>query len=243
LKEEAPTHPEADVTTLAMPPASVIQAIIEAMQAPLSGVKYMAVSCAHIPGSRNTYPLWIVSYWAELGPVRESQKCWNGVIHALEEQIRKDESSDPLTEQVLDRILALPWYSGLRGFYEANVEGLVRLCKPGMLIALGLDTCPSSFGLSSLIAEPTLVYPLSRILVFQHYLVVCLSVQELESTSSEEERFSWGLVRGGDTKCYGLRRYVKCKRGGPGEWKAKICNFRKICSEWNSYCQGNSTRP
>ncbi|KAJ7878390.1 hypothetical protein B0H14DRAFT_2711753 [Mycena olivaceomarginata] len=100
LKEEAPTHPEADVTTLAMPPASVIQAIIEALRAPLSGVKYMAVSCAHIPGSRNTYPPWIVSYWAELGPVRESQKCWNGTIHALEERIRKDESSDPLAEQV-----------------------------------------------------------------------------------------------------------------------------------------------
>ncbi|KAJ7819860.1 hypothetical protein B0H14DRAFT_3736749 [Mycena olivaceomarginata] len=106
LKEEAPTHPEADVTTLAMPPTSVIQAIIEALWAPLSGVKYMA-------------------YWAELGPVWESQKSWNGAIQCTGEQIRKDESSDPLAEQVLDRILALPWYSGLQGFYEANVEGLM----------------------------------------------------------------------------------------------------------------------
>ncbi|KAF8193569.1 hypothetical protein K438DRAFT_1536317, partial [Mycena galopus ATCC 62051] len=69
-------------------------------------------------------------YWAELRPLRESRKCWEGAIHALEERIQRNESSDRIAEQTLDRIFALPWYSGLRGFNESDVEGLVNLCKP-----------------------------------------------------------------------------------------------------------------
>ncbi|KAF8145735.1 hypothetical protein K438DRAFT_1871338, partial [Mycena galopus ATCC 62051] len=113
-----------------MPPAPIIKAIIKALRRPRPGVKYTALSCAHIPGNRNTYPLWMLTYWAELGPLRELQKCWNGAIHALEERIRRKESSDPLAEQTLDRVFALPWYSGLRGFDECDVKGLANLCKP-----------------------------------------------------------------------------------------------------------------
>ncbi|KAJ7868042.1 hypothetical protein B0H14DRAFT_2572536 [Mycena olivaceomarginata] len=61
LTEEAPTCPEGDVTTLAMPPVSVIQAIVHAVRGPGPGFKYKAISCAHIPGNKNTYPLWILT--------------------------------------------------------------------------------------------------------------------------------------------------------------------------------------
>ncbi|KAF8179770.1 hypothetical protein K438DRAFT_1977134 [Mycena galopus ATCC 62051] len=88
---------------LSMPPAPVIKAIIR--------------------GRAQTY-------WAELRPLRKLQKCWNGAIHVLEERIRRKESSDPLAEQTLDRVFALPWYSGRRGFDKCDVKGLANLCKP-----------------------------------------------------------------------------------------------------------------
>ncbi|KAF8181207.1 hypothetical protein K438DRAFT_1768042 [Mycena galopus ATCC 62051] len=78
LTEDALTCPRVDATTLAMPPASVIKAILGAVHKPALGVKYMAISCAHIPGNKDTYPLWILTYWAKLVSPRESRKCWEG---------------------------------------------------------------------------------------------------------------------------------------------------------------------
>ncbi|KAJ7748707.1 hypothetical protein B0H14DRAFT_442914 [Mycena olivaceomarginata] len=94
--------------------------------------QHRAISCTHILGNNNTYPPWILTYWAELRTLWESRKCWEGAIHALEEQIQQNnfESSVRIAEQTLDRVFALPWYSGLRGFDESDVEGLVNLCKP-----------------------------------------------------------------------------------------------------------------
>ncbi|KAJ7922261.1 hypothetical protein B0H13DRAFT_2411763, partial [Mycena leptocephala] len=68
-------------------------------------------------------------YWAELETIRDARKCWDGVVHKLETRIERN-PSDPLASQILDRILALPWYSGLRGFQERAVEGLANFCKP-----------------------------------------------------------------------------------------------------------------
>ncbi|KAK7034269.1 hypothetical protein R3P38DRAFT_2519179 [Favolaschia claudopus] len=128
LHKRAPTRPEVDPTGLATPPPSVILEIIEALQLSPEE-KYTSIACAHIPGNHETYPLWILSYWAELGVLRNARKSWDLAIKSLETRINR-KSSDVLAGEILDRVLVLPWASGLRGFDECGVEGLVNFCTP-----------------------------------------------------------------------------------------------------------------
>ncbi|KAJ7664788.1 hypothetical protein B0H14DRAFT_3539719 [Mycena olivaceomarginata] len=129
LRADVPTSSDIDPTTLPMPPTSVIREIVQALRHASPAVIYRSIRCAHIPGKKDTYPLWIISYWAELRPILEARQRWDSAVHALETRIQRN-TSDFLGPQILDRILAMPWYSSLRGFQESDPEGVIGLCKP-----------------------------------------------------------------------------------------------------------------
>ncbi|KAF8177946.1 hypothetical protein K438DRAFT_1605694 [Mycena galopus ATCC 62051] len=112
-----------------MPPTSVIGEIVQALCHAPTAIIYRSICCAHIPGKQDTYPLWIVSYWAELRPIREARQRWDSAVRALETRIQRN-TSDLLGPAILDRILAMPWYSRLRGFHECEPEGVISFCKP-----------------------------------------------------------------------------------------------------------------
>ncbi|KAJ6491004.1 hypothetical protein C8R45DRAFT_1137955 [Mycena sanguinolenta] len=77
LTENVPSSIDVDPTTLPMPPTSVIGEIVQALRHAPLGVIYRSIRCAHIPGKQDTYPLWIISYWAELRPIREARQRWD----------------------------------------------------------------------------------------------------------------------------------------------------------------------
>ncbi|KAK6996843.1 hypothetical protein R3P38DRAFT_3626103 [Favolaschia claudopus] len=126
LSKDSPTCSDFDPTSLTAPPPALVHSLVEALRIE---DQYGSVCCAHIPGHRERYPLWIVVYWAELRVVRASRKVWNDAVQALEARNQQN-PSDSLALTILDRILRLPWYAGLRGFEECDVEGLANFCKP-----------------------------------------------------------------------------------------------------------------
>lgn len=129
LAADLPSSPEFDPTTLAMPPTSVIREIALTLRSAPPAMIYRSIRCAHIPGKQDTYPLWVVSYWVELRLVQDYRQLWDSAVHALETRIQQ-KTSDELGPNTLDRVLAMPWYSDLRGFQESDSKGIVSLCKP-----------------------------------------------------------------------------------------------------------------
>ncbi|KAK7016497.1 hypothetical protein R3P38DRAFT_2542053, partial [Favolaschia claudopus] len=81
LSKDSPTCSNFDPTSLTAPPPALVQSLVKALRIE---DQYGSVCCAHIPGHRERYPLWIVVYWAELRVVRTSRKVWNDAVQALE---------------------------------------------------------------------------------------------------------------------------------------------------------------
>ncbi|KAJ7190360.1 hypothetical protein GGX14DRAFT_380144, partial [Mycena pura] len=94
-----------------------------------TGEEYLSIRCEHIPGNKETYPLWLASYWVEIPTIRKARKHWDDAVHALEVCIERN-PSDTLALRTLERILSLPWDTPLRGFHESDSSGLVNFCIP-----------------------------------------------------------------------------------------------------------------
>ncbi|KAF8144091.1 hypothetical protein K438DRAFT_2102869 [Mycena galopus ATCC 62051] len=107
LTADLPSSPDFDPTTLAMPPTSVIREIVLALRSAPPAMIYRSILCAHIPGKQDTYPLWVVSYWAELRLVQETRQRWASAVHALETRIHLCKPTASLKTTEIDQMLEL----------------------------------------------------------------------------------------------------------------------------------------
>ncbi|KAF7334113.1 DDE-1 domain-containing protein [Mycena venus] len=117
-------HPDTldfDPICLQTPPVSVIRALANAIADSKVPSGTCSIACPHLPGNRNTYPLYLLSFWAELLSLRTIRQSW-------------------LSTETLEKIQVLPWDSRLRGFTNRNtLADLSSYCNRSWLHAPHID--------------------------------------------------------------------------------------------------------
>ncbi|THU85169.1 hypothetical protein K435DRAFT_686053 [Dendrothele bispora CBS 962.96] len=67
-----------------------------------------------------TYPLWLVPYWAELIPIHEAQRRWMPAVESLRQRQRLETAlaggSGALIDEVYDTLSSLEWSGIISGF-------------------------------------------------------------------------------------------------------------------------------
>ncbi|KAF8209587.1 hypothetical protein K438DRAFT_1960594 [Mycena galopus ATCC 62051] len=123
LRADIPSSSDIDPTTLPMPPTSVIGEIVQALRRAPTAMIYRSIRCAHIPGKQDTYPLWIVSYWAELRPIWEARQCWDSAPTAWLKTTEIDEMLELLDNNAELQYETSPKYRKLRELGENIANG------------------------------------------------------------------------------------------------------------------------
>jgi hypothetical protein len=103
-----------DIMSLLSPPDNIL---ITLQQSVRSGV-VKSIQCPHsVTAGRQRYPLWVVSFWAQLSFVRKTQENWKRAIQNLEMQMAGNQDSS-LLRKAFNSLAYVLWMGNLQGFHN-----------------------------------------------------------------------------------------------------------------------------
>ncbi|KAJ7056037.1 hypothetical protein C8F01DRAFT_1234071 [Mycena amicta] len=123
LSEDAPTVVECDAQAIPAPPAPVIKALGRHL---LDNPGVKSIRLLHAPtfrGPAKSYPLFLVTLWAQLEEVREVKKTWQRALEKLEEEERRvanDGAGTMLVQDVFSALGEIAWKGEIKGFIDAK---------------------------------------------------------------------------------------------------------------------------
>lgn len=108
------------------PPISIVLALEKALSTAIKSGK-CSVKCPHVKTTEgNTYPTWIVAYWAKIVPIQEHCSRWLVLKDVLQAQVEAGLDSEvggptgttgrTRAQEVLEMLAATPWTQKLHGF-------------------------------------------------------------------------------------------------------------------------------
>ncbi|KAG5649971.1 hypothetical protein H0H81_001272 [Sphagnurus paluster] len=111
-KLEPTVHNVNEIVSILSPSDNILETLQQSIHFGL--VKSILSPHSPISGGRR-YPLWLVSFWAELSSIRKIQQKWRTAIASLETQIDRNKESGPL-RQAFFTLSQIQWTGRLQGF-------------------------------------------------------------------------------------------------------------------------------
>jgi len=111
--------------------ATVIALQNQLLEATTKGIR--SIWCPHVPHLKNeTYPLWIVTYWASVDVIRPIRDAWQAAEHYLAEQkqdwkVKKNAEGVEVVNRIFAALSTLRWSDKLRGFMSNAGRDLDKL--------------------------------------------------------------------------------------------------------------------
>ena len=115
------------IATVPLPPITTVMALLEASKG-LRDLTFWSVSCPHTGASlESTLPLWVITFWAEVLSLHETQQPWIWAEDALSKWMKWWGKDSGLVERAYNSLSALPWSGKIEGFDdEEPINTLAR---------------------------------------------------------------------------------------------------------------------